>query len=53
MCVIVGCDVPLVLRRVEEHYDLIGDCYVEGIMQGEAMRKFENEQVKPAIVDIY
>jgi hypothetical protein len=27
--------------------------FVEGIMQGEAMRKFENEQVEPAIFDIH
>lgn len=37
VCVIFGCDVPLVLRPVGSHYELIGDCYVEGIMEGEAM----------------
>jgi hypothetical protein len=53
VCVIFGCDVPLVLRPVEEHYYMIGDCYVEGIMQGEAMRNFENEQAEPGIFDIH
>jgi hypothetical protein len=37
VCGIFGCDVPLVLRPVGSHYELIGDCYVEGIMEGEAM----------------
>lgn len=31
-----GSNVPLVLRPVEDHYKLIGPCYVHGIMYGEA-----------------
>lgn len=35
--VAVGADVPYVLRPCEEGYELIGECYVQGIMDGEAM----------------
>jgi hypothetical protein len=39
VCVMYGSDLPLVLRRVgnKGFYKLIGDCYVEGIMHGEAL----------------
>jgi hypothetical protein len=36
--IILGCASPLVLRAVESHYELVGECYVHGIMHGEAMR---------------
>lgn len=40
--VLMGSDVPLVLRRCEEGmYRLVGECYVHGIMEGEAMDTFE------------
>ncbi|KAL2065722.1 hypothetical protein VTL71DRAFT_3392 [Oculimacula yallundae] len=37
VCVILGCAVPIVLRPVGEHYEVIGDAYVDVIMHGEAM----------------
>ncbi len=43
ICVLYGCSVPIVLRRVlsgseEELYEFIGECYLDGFMSGEAMR---------------
>jgi hypothetical protein len=35
--VVVGADVPFVLRQCGEAYEIIGEAYVEGIMHGEAM----------------
>ncbi|KAK6845698.1 hypothetical protein PG995_015808 [Apiospora arundinis] len=36
-----GCSVPLVLRpNGDGTYYLVGECYVAGIMRGEAMRQF-------------
>jgi hypothetical protein len=32
ICVLLDCSVPMILRRVEDHYILIGNAYVEGIM---------------------
>jgi hypothetical protein len=46
ICLILGCDVPLVLRPVEDHYELIGDCYVDGIMAGEAMKDFQERNIE-------
>ena len=37
VCVLVGCDFPVVLRKIKDHYVFIGECYVHGIMNGEAM----------------
>ena len=42
ICIIFGCSVPVVLRKIvsdemtgEHHYKLVGDCYVHGMMDGE------------------
>jgi hypothetical protein len=35
--VAVGADVPYILRACEDGYELTGECYVQGIMDGEAM----------------
>lgn len=38
VCVFLGCQVPFVLRPVEDRkFRLVGECYVHGIMRGEAM----------------
>ncbi|KAF2194106.1 HET-domain-containing protein [Zopfia rhizophila CBS 207.26] len=44
VCILFGCSVPVVLRKVEEHsgdnelYELIGEAYVHGKMDGEAVQ---------------
>ena len=52
VCVIHGCRVPFIIRRIEElkkrqddgstilqaYYVLVGECYVHGIMNGEALK---------------
>lgn len=35
VCVLWGCDVPVVVRRLEDHYVLVGPCFVLGFMDGE------------------
>lgn len=38
VCSIVGRETPLVLRKVDERYwNLVGECYVHGIMDGEVL----------------
>jgi Heterokaryon incompatibility protein (HET) len=37
ICVLLGCRSPVVLRKENEHYVLIGEAYIEGFMNGEAM----------------
>jgi hypothetical protein len=45
--VLMGCDVPLVLRSCEiGGYRLVGECYVHGIMKGEAMEALDEHVLK-------
>jgi len=45
ICILLGCSVPVVLRPDDfedpSHFVLIGECYVHGIMNGEALDKFD------------
>ncbi|MCJ1451337.1 hypothetical protein MMC28_001673 [Mycoblastus sanguinarius] len=42
ICILYGCSVPVVLRKLEdpatseEYFEFVGECYVHGIMDGEA-----------------
>jgi hypothetical protein len=45
ICIVYGCSVPVVLRKVfpdgtegKYYYELIGECYIHGMMDGEAFR---------------
>ncbi|RFU25488.1 hypothetical protein B7463_g10850, partial [Scytalidium lignicola] len=53
VCIILGCDVPLVLRQTGDYYKLIGDCYVDGIMQGEAMKYLEEGKLNLETFEIH
>jgi hypothetical protein len=52
ICILAGCSVPVVLRKVdgdklkgEVFYTLIGECYVHGMMDGEASRVLERKRI--------
>lgn len=49
ICVLYGCSVPVVLRpRVEAStYEFIGECYVDGFMNGEILAKTDGEIPRP------
>jgi hypothetical protein len=36
IAILKGCNVPVVLRKHEDHYTLVGTCFVPGLMEGEA-----------------
>ncbi|KAI1121051.1 HET-domain-containing protein [Nemania abortiva] len=50
ICILQGFNVPFVLRQVGEHYKLVGDAYVHGIMQGEVFVR--NGALREAIIEI-
>lgn len=37
ICIFFGCSVPVVLRRKGENFTFVGECYVDGVMNGEAV----------------
>jgi hypothetical protein len=49
VCILFGCSVPVVLRMVTEdasdyYFKLVGDCYLHGFMDGEALLHNDNER---------
>ena len=49
-CVLISCSVPVILRRVpeieREKYMLVGESYIHGMMEREAMDKLDRAQYK-------
>lgn len=37
--VLLGCSIPLVLRKHGEDFELIGECYLDGFMDGECLEE--------------
>jgi hypothetical protein len=38
VCVIFGCSVPVILRKVRDHFRVVGEAYVHGLMDGQAVK---------------
>jgi hypothetical protein len=43
IAILYGCRWPVALRRHREYYNILGTCYVHGIMDGEIVRKYQGE----------
>ena len=41
ICVLLGCSVPVVIRKMGTRYVVLGDTYVYGMMHGEMMEEAE------------
>jgi hypothetical protein len=46
ICVLLGCPVPVALRRIGTHYEFIRSVYLDGIMFGEALEALERGEVE-------
>lgn len=45
ICILFGCSVPVVLRELEkEIFEFVGECYVDGYMDGEAIGQVKERQ---------
>ncbi|KAH8789205.1 heterokaryon incompatibility protein-domain-containing protein [Hyaloscypha finlandica] len=41
ICILFGCDVPVVIREIKNHHLFIGESYVHGFMNGLAVEKWK------------
>lgn len=46
VCILFGGNTPFVLRPCNEYYQLVGECYIHGMMDGEAMAFSNDGRVK-------
>jgi len=45
VCILLGCDTPVVLRPIVDGFVFIGECYIHGIMDGELITKYEEGSI--------
>jgi hypothetical protein len=48
ICVLLGCSIPLILRPREGQpsYQVVGECYLHGFMDGEVLKGLEGGKFK-------
>lgn len=53
ICILLGCKCPFVIRptETEGRYHFVGECYVYGLMCGEAIDGLDQERIKSFIFD--
>ena len=50
--ILYGSNSPFVLRQESEHYQLVGPCYVQGVMDGEVVRERKSQGIGSQIFEI-
>lgn len=52
ICILFGGYTPFVIRRLEGgNYEFIGECYVHGLMNGEAMEELEDSRAEDLVFE--
>jgi len=45
VCIVLGYDVPLIIRRQEDRYMVIGDTYIYSMMNGEVIQDAQDRKL--------
>jgi hypothetical protein len=45
VCILFGCDTPVVLRPIGDGFVFIGECYIHGIMDGELITEYKEGSI--------
>jgi hypothetical protein len=53
VCVLLGCNYPVILRPVGGHYEFVGTAYIHGIMHGEVIRAMEEGKVQSQVFELH
>ena len=46
VCVLLGGEMPFILRPEGSYYTLVGECYVHGIMDGEVLEAAQDGSIQ-------
>ena len=46
VAIILGCSTPMVIRPAGKYFLVVGEAYVQGIMDGEVMKALETSNAK-------
>lgn len=53
LCILLGVRIPIVMRKVEDHNVLIGEAYVDGVMDGQLMKELEDGTFRTEMFNIH
>ena len=51
--ILLGANVPFILRKVDNYFLLVSDAYVEGLMYGEAIEIMKRGDLVVETIDIH
>jgi len=51
ICILFGCSTPLVIRPCGRRYQIVGEAYVEGFMNGQAMELLKTDPERVSVQD--
>lgn len=52
ICVLFGSVTPFILRPIDRHYRLVGECFAAGLMHGEAIAGMEAKIIREKVFEI-